>query len=102
MKIDKEIEVVGENQPQFHFVYHKSHKTWPGIEPVPPQWKPAANNILRLGTTVLLSFALSSTMVAIVSKVPGPRSGIYNWNIPPRNENTCLSSVRFCIFQIMV
>jgi hypothetical protein len=25
--------VLGENMFQFHFVYDKSHKNWPGIEP---------------------------------------------------------------------
>jgi hypothetical protein len=34
-----ETEVFGENLPQRHFVYHKSHLTRPGIEFGPPRWK---------------------------------------------------------------
>jgi hypothetical protein len=27
-KLADETEILRENQPQFHFVYHKSHMTW--------------------------------------------------------------------------
>jgi len=30
-----EIEVVGVNLSQCHFVYHKSHMAWPVMEPLP-------------------------------------------------------------------
>jgi hypothetical protein len=34
-----ETEVLGENLPQRHFVYHKPHLTRPGFEPGPPRWE---------------------------------------------------------------
>jgi hypothetical protein len=39
MKMAGETEVLGENLPQHHVVYHKSHMIRPGFEPGPPQWE---------------------------------------------------------------
>jgi hypothetical protein len=37
-ELARETEISGENMPQCHFVYHKSHMTLPGLEPVPSRW----------------------------------------------------------------
>jgi hypothetical protein len=34
-----ETEELGENQPQRHFVHHKSHMTRPGLEPGSTRWE---------------------------------------------------------------
>jgi hypothetical protein len=34
-----ETEILRENLPHRHFVYHNSHMTRPGFEPEPPRWE---------------------------------------------------------------
>jgi hypothetical protein len=36
---EKETKVRAENLPQRRFVHHKSHMTWPGLEPGPLWWE---------------------------------------------------------------
>jgi hypothetical protein len=38
-KLAGETEVLGENLAPYHSSNHKSHMTWPGLEPEPPQWE---------------------------------------------------------------
>jgi hypothetical protein len=47
-----ETEALGENLHQSHFVHHKSHMTWPGLESGPPRWE-AATNRLSYGAALL-------------------------------------------------
>jgi hypothetical protein len=47
-----ETEVLGENLPQCHFAYHKTHMTWPGIEPAGRRGGKPATNRLSYGTAI--------------------------------------------------
>jgi hypothetical protein len=40
-----ETEVLGENLPQYNFVHHKYHVTWPGFETGRRGGKPATNHL---------------------------------------------------------
>jgi hypothetical protein len=38
-ELARDTEVLRENLPQCHYVNHKSHMTWPGLEHGPPRWE---------------------------------------------------------------
>jgi hypothetical protein len=48
-RLTRKTEVLGENLPQRHFAYHKSHMTRPGFEPGPPRWEASGYNRLSYG-----------------------------------------------------
>jgi hypothetical protein len=50
-----ETEVLGEILPQFNFVYHKSHMSWPGANPDRCDVKPGANRLSYSTAFVVLN-----------------------------------------------
>jgi hypothetical protein len=46
-ELTKETEVLGKNLSQCHFVHHKFHKSWAGIEHGQPRWDAGDKNKVR-------------------------------------------------------
>jgi hypothetical protein len=44
-RLAEETKVLGENLPQYRFVHHKSHMTWPGSNPGRRGGKPATGHL---------------------------------------------------------
>jgi hypothetical protein len=53
-ELSVETEVLGEDLPQCHFVHHKSHMTWTGIEHWQPRWEAGDYGTARLEVYQLL------------------------------------------------
>jgi hypothetical protein len=52
-----ETEVLGENQPKYRVVYHKSHMTWSGLESGPLRWEAGVKSPeLRHGQNAINKF----------------------------------------------
>jgi hypothetical protein len=77
----RKTKVLGDNLPQYLFVHHKFHLTWPGIETGPPRWE-AAINRLSYGTAYESPY-LGQSIPGRYSK-PGPPeigTGVLNHSI---------------------
>jgi hypothetical protein len=78
MTIGRETEVLRENLPQCHSVYHKSHMTWPEIEPGRRDGTSATNHLRYgpcltkyYGWTVFSVYAKGLWTRLIILRIPG-------------------------------
>jgi hypothetical protein len=67
-KLAEEIEVLGVNPPQCHFVHHKPNMTWPGTEPGRRGGRPTAKS-LRYGMPTRPSFSLTVVYVTFIGNI---------------------------------
>jgi hypothetical protein len=101
--LTRETEVLGENLPQCRFVQHKSHMTWPGLEPGPPELQHGLNCALLLRIYNMASYSVSHTYCRALFTatawytdlhVPGETDGVdFFFNFGVTSLASCLGQI---------
>jgi hypothetical protein len=76
----RETEVLGESLPQFRFVHHKSHMTFPGLQSGPPRWEAGSRNSV-------LSIYLFGNMEFFFFPFSGEVKHLHCWPIVPAPDD---------------